>query len=319
MSADRRPFAYGHLKLRHLHLLALLEQERSITRAAEELNLTQPAVSAMLRELESIFGLQMVQRSPRGVVLTPGARAALRRFSIALAEVDSARDEALLAEQHASQRLRVGALAIAMVELVPDAMRSFLACTGNVRVEFSEGTVDGLTDLLMRGELDCVVGRIGAAWAGSAAAAQLGQARLFDEPRWIVCRAGHPLSAQRSVGLRALAQQSWVLPPPPSSTRTLFDELFLVRGLTPPGPTVESASLHSNLMMIATTDLLALAPRVVAQHYIAAGQLQKLPAAVALTGMSVSAIWRRTGENDALVARFRDALVLASVGKLRKK
>jgi hypothetical protein len=35
--------------------------------------------------------------------------------------------------------------------------------------------------------------------------------------------------------------------------------------------------------------------------------------------MSVSAIWRRTGENDALVARFRDALVLASVGKLRKK
>jgi DNA-binding transcriptional LysR family regulator len=319
MTADRRPFAYGHLKLRHLHLLALLEQERSITRAAEGLNLTQPAVSAMLRELESIFGLQMVQRSPRGVALTPGARAALRRFSIALAEVDSARDEALLAEQHASQRLRVGALAIAMVDLVPDAMRSFLASVGNVRVEFSEGTVDGLTDLLMRGELDCVVGRIGAAWAGSPAAAQLGQARLFDEPRWMVCRAGHPLATQRSVGLRALAQQSWVLPPAPSSTRTLFDELFLVRGLTPPAPTVESASVQSNLMMVATTDLLALAPRVVAQHYIAAGRLQKLPAAVTLTGMSVSAIWRRTGENDALVARFRDALVLASVGKLRKK
>jgi DNA-binding transcriptional LysR family regulator len=319
MTQEIQPFAYGHLKLRHLHLLSLLESERSITRAADALNLTQPAVSAMLRELESIFGVQLVQRSPRGVSLTPAARAALRRFSIALAEVESARDEARLAEQDARQRLRVGALTIAMVELVPDAMRSFLASAGQVRIEISEGTVDGLTDQLMRGELDCVVGRISPAWAGAAGSSQLAQARLFDEPRCLVCRIGHPLAAQRSVGLRTLAEQRWILSPRPSSSRVLFDDLFLVRGLAPPQPTVESVSVHSNMDMAATTDLLAIAPLAVARRHIASGRLHKLPATVDLTGMSVSAIWRRTGENDALVARFRDALVLASVGRVRRK
>jgi DNA-binding transcriptional LysR family regulator len=319
MTPEEQPFAYGHLKLRHLHLLSLLESKRSITRAAEALNLTQPAVSAMLRELESIFGVQMVRRSPRGVSLTPGARAALRRFSIALAEVDSARAEAQLAQQHARQRLRVGALTIAMVELVPNAMRTFLGVAGNVRVEISEDTVDGLTDRLMRGELDCVVGRISSAWGRSPEGSQLAQTKLFDEPRCLVCRAGHPLAAQRSVGLRTLADQGWILQPPPSSSRLVFDELFLMRGLTPPAPSVESASIHSNMGVAATTDLLAVAPLTVARRYMASGQLHKLPASVDLTAMSISAIWRRTGESDALVARFRDALVLASVGRVRKK
>jgi DNA-binding transcriptional LysR family regulator len=253
------------------------------------------------------------------VSLTPAAHAALRRFSIALAEVESARDEARLAEQHARQRLRVGALTIAMAELVPEAMRSFLASAGDVRIEISEGTVDGLTDALMRGELDCVVGRISPAWAGAAGSSQLAQARLFDEPRCVVCRSGHPLAAQRSVGLRALGEQRWILAPRPSSSRVLFDDLFLVRGMTPPPPTVESASVHSYMDMVATTDLLAISPMVVARRFIASGRLHKLPVSVDLTGMSISAIWRRTGENDALVARFRDALVLASVGRLRKK
>jgi DNA-binding transcriptional LysR family regulator len=319
MTQDNRPFAYGHLKLRHLQLLSLLDAERSITKAAEALNLTQPAVSAMLRELESIFGLQMVQRSPRGVTLTPGARAALRRFSIALAEVGAARDEAILAEQKARQRLRVGVLTVAMVELVPEALRTFLASAPHACVEISEGTVDGLTDQLMRGELDFVIGRIGSPWAGSDASAQLAQARLFDEPRCVVCRKGHPLAGQAPVRLQTLAEQRWILSPLPSSSRLLFDELFLERGLAPPAPTVESASVHSNMAMAAATDLLALAPLAVARRFIAAGQLDKLTVAVDLTTMAIWGIWRRTSENDALVMRFRDALVLASVGRVRKR
>ncbi|MDB5858450.1 MAG: bacterial regulatory helix-turn-helix protein LysR family protein [Ramlibacter sp.] len=319
MTQENRLFAYGHLKLRHLQLLSLLETERSITKAAEALNLTQPAVSAMLRELESIFGLQMVQRSTRGVSLTPGARAALRRFSIALAEVGAARDEAILADQKARQRLRVGALTVSMVELVPEALRTFLASAPQASVELSEGTVDGLTDQLMRGELDFVIGRIGSSWAGSVASAQLAQARLFDEPRCVVCRKGHPLLGQGPVRLQALAEQGWILSPPPSSSRLLFDDLFLERGLAPPAATVESASVHSNMAMAASTNLLALAPLAVARRYLAVGQLDKLPVAVDLTTMAIWGIWRRTGENDALVTRFRDALVLASVGRVRKR
>ncbi len=312
-------FSFGHLKLRHLHLLALLEQERSITRAAELLHLSQPAVSAMLKELESIFGIRMVERSPRGVALTRGAQAALRRFSIALAELGSVREEAALAEQHQRQRLRVGALTVAMMALVPAAMRSFLASAGPVQVQFVEGTVDGLSAQLMNGELDCVVGRVSPAWAQSAEGVQLQQVRLFDEPRCMVCRADHPLAPTSRLGLAALAQQNWILAPLPSSSRLLFDNLFLERGLTPPVPVMESASVHSNLEMVAVSDLLAVAPMSVARRMISQGALRKLKVSADLTGMSISVIWRRTGEADPLVSRFRDALVVASMGRVRKK
>jgi DNA-binding transcriptional LysR family regulator len=312
-------FSFGHLKLRHLHLLSLLEQERSITRAAEILHLSQPAVSSMLKELESIFGIRMVERSPRGVSLTQGAHAALRRFSIALAELDTVRDEAVLAEQHARKRLRVGVLTVVMVDLIPRAMRTFLSTAGPVQVQFIEGTVNGLSEQLMHGELDCIVGRVSPAWAKSAASAQLQQVRLFDEPRCMVCRAGHPLAQRTSLGLSVLAQQEWILAPEPFSSRLVFDEIFLERGLSPPVPVIESASVHSNIEIVAVTDLLAVAPLSLARRMITQGTLRKLQVSATLTGMSISFIWRRTGDTDALIGRFRDALVVASVGRVRKK
>lgn len=312
-------FSLGHLKLRHLHLLSLLEQERSITRAADILHLSQPAVSAMLKELESIFGVRMVERSPRGVSLTRGAQAALRRFSIALAELGTVRDEAVLAEQHARQRLRVGVLTVAMVDLVPGAMRGFLSTAGPVQVQIVEGTVDGLTEQLMHGELDCIVGRVSPAWAKSAESAQLQQVQLFDEPRCMVCRAGHPLARRSALGLAALAEQEWILAPEPSSSRLVFNEIFLERGLSPPVPVIESASVHSNMEIVAVTDLLAVAPLSVARRMIAQGVLRKLQVSARLTGMSISVIWRRTGDMDALISSFCDALVASSGGRARRK
>lgn len=305
--------AFGHLKLRHLHLLLLLEKERSITAAAAALNLSQPAVSAMLREMESIFGIHMVERSTRGVTLTPGAQAARRRFAIALAELGSVREEAWLAEQDVRQRLRVGALTVTMVALLPSAIRILLAsATPAVQVEVKEGTVDGLTDSLMSGELDCVVGRLAPSWAKSTTSAQkVRQVRLFDEPRCLVCSAGHPI-AQEATSLELLARQDWILQPEPSSSRVLFDQLFLDRGLAPPVPVIESASVHSNMEIVALTRLLSMAPRAVARRMIASGELHELAAPVGLARMPLSCVWRRTADDDSLVKLFVQALVEAA-------
>ena len=149
--SNAHEFNYRHLKLRHLRLLQLLETEKSITGAAEVMHLTQSATSSMLKELETIFGIQMVERRARGVVLTEAARVALRRFSIALTEIKSAHDEALLAQTHGRLRLRVGTLTLAMLELIPDALAVLLSEPDRIQVEISEGTVSGLTDALLRG------------------------------------------------------------------------------------------------------------------------------------------------------------------------
>jgi len=309
---NEREFPYGHLKLRHLHLLRLLESEKSISRAAQAMHLTQPAVSAMLKELETIFGLRMVERSAQGVLLTPAACAALRRFSIALAEVGAGHEEALRAQRHERLRLRVGTLTLATLALIPDALSRLLENSQDMQFEISEGTVDGLTTALMRGELDCIIGRIGAPWSKAPADAQLEQLKLYDEPRCLVCRAGHPLSATARIGLAALAAQHWVLQPIPSSTRRAFDELFLGQGQVPPVPIVESESAHSIMEIVAATDLLGVVPLAVARRHLTAGSLHELTLKAALARIPISLIWRRSSRTDPLLGRLRDALVTAT-------
>lgn len=303
---------YGHLKLRHLKLLDLLEELGSITRAARVLHLTQPAVSTMLREMESLFGVTLVERSARGVVLTQAARVALRRFRIALAEIHASQDEALRAQRSGRSRIRVGALTVAMLDVVPLALARFIDAFGPVQVEIVEGTADGLSGQLLRGELDVVVGRIGLSWARSPDGAQLDQVGLFEEPRCIACRVGHPMIGARTPDLGGLAAASWVLQPVPSSSRQAFEEMFLSRGLVPPVPTVESASAHSCLDVVARTDLLSVSPRALARRQVDAGRLHLLDASPNLVGMAISAIWRRTGADDPIVTGFRDALVAIS-------
>jgi DNA-binding transcriptional LysR family regulator len=315
---DDREFAYGHLKLRHLYLMRLLESEKSITRAAQAMHLTQPAVSAMLKELETQFGIRMVERNAQGVLLTPAARAALRRFSIALAEVGAGHEEALRAQQHERLRLRVGALTLATLELIPEALSLLLEESPDVQIEISEGTVDGLTDTLMRGELDCIIGRVGAQWAKFPNEARIEQLKLYDEHRCLVCRPGHALAARRRVDLATLAEHHWVLQPVPSSTRLVFDELFLERGMVPPVPTVESVSAHSNMEIVAATDLLGIAPLAVARPHIATGRLHAIAPEAALARISISLIWRRASGADPLLARLRRALVAAGAARNKR-
>jgi molybdate transport repressor ModE-like protein len=305
-------FPFGHLKLRHLRLLDLLDRLGSITRASREMHLTQPAVSSMLREMESQFGLPLVERSRRGVVLTNPARVALRRFRIALAEIEASHREASRAGRAGRAQLRLGALTVAMLDLVPQALARFIAAFEPVQVDIVEGTADGLSGQLLRGELDVIVGRIGLSWARSPEGAQLDQVKLFDEPRCIVCRSAHPIARLGVPDLQGLATATWVLQPVPSSSRQAFEEMFLARGLMPPVPTVEAVSAHSCLDIVSRTDLLSVSPRALARRQAESGRVLVLDAPPGLAGMAISAIWRRSGAADPLVSGFRSALVAVS-------
>ena len=66
------------LKLRHLNALVAVSEHGTLVRAADALSITQPAVSKTLAELENIVGRALLERTPRGVKLTPAGRVLLR-------------------------------------------------------------------------------------------------------------------------------------------------------------------------------------------------------------------------------------------------
>ena len=77
-------------KLRDLHVLAVVDRHGSISQAAKDLGMAQPSVSEMITGMEDILGVRLLDRSPRGVQMTPYGRALLRRARVAFDELGQA-------------------------------------------------------------------------------------------------------------------------------------------------------------------------------------------------------------------------------------
>ena len=86
-------FIRARLKTRQLLLLMALEEEGNIHRAAQVLNMTQPAASKLLKELEDMLGVPLFDRLPRGMRATWYGETMIRHARMALASLSQAHDE----------------------------------------------------------------------------------------------------------------------------------------------------------------------------------------------------------------------------------
>ncbi|HVL36255.1 MAG TPA: LysR family transcriptional regulator, partial [Burkholderiales bacterium] len=98
------------LKLRQLLLLRALGETRNLRRSASALNLTQPAATRLLQELEAALGLQLFERSRRGMAPTPYGEAMIRHARAVLADLDGAREELAALAEGSQGRVVVGSL-----------------------------------------------------------------------------------------------------------------------------------------------------------------------------------------------------------------
>src|SRR6056297_1288149 len=120
MNTDRR------IKFRHLDAFSAIARARSFKIAAEQLNLTQPAISKTLKELEDILGVVVMERSRSGVSLTPQGEVFLQFAEQSTAALRHGL-RSIQATNSAAGRLRLGALPSVASSLLPGAVRDFAA------------------------------------------------------------------------------------------------------------------------------------------------------------------------------------------------
>jgi DNA-binding transcriptional LysR family regulator len=96
-----------------------------------------------------------------------------------------------------------------------------------------------LVERLRSGALDIVIGRI----YEPSGASELRFEPITDEPHSLVVRAGHPLLGVSGLGLKELAEQTWIVPPAGSVVRDRITSLFLSQGFEQPLDTVSAAAL----------------------------------------------------------------------------
>jgi DNA-binding transcriptional LysR family regulator len=188
-------------QLRALHAVALTG---SVTRAAEQLLMTQPAVSHAIRGLERELGVSLLVRRADGVALTSVGAAVAERASIILTQLEGLRaDAAAAAEQHATT-LRIGVLPSANARLMPALLREFGAAHPDVRVRVLEGSDPEVLDWLRTGAVDVAV-----------------VAEPFDDLLAVplavddllaVLPIDHALAAQEAVAIADLAREPFIMP-----------------------------------------------------------------------------------------------------------
>ena len=166
------------LKTRHLLLLIHLYEQRSVLRAAEAANMTQPAASKLLAEMEDLLGVTLFDRHARGVEPTWYGQVLIRRARAALSEIGRAHDEISALRSGRTGQAAIGTVVNPGTTLVPQAIaavkREFPDILIKVEMDYSRPLVARLLD----GQLDIVIGRI----MDSDNSAELDFEPLADEP-----------------------------------------------------------------------------------------------------------------------------------------
>ena len=299
-------FVRSHLKTRHLVLLVELGRHGSIMHAAQAANLTQPAASKLLGELEHALGVQLFERLPRGVVATWYGQILIRRAGAALAEMDAAHQEVMELLSGLRGRVDVGTVLTPSASLVPAAVNLLKTRQPRVLVSITVDTSKLLVQRLRAGELDMVVGRI----LDSEAASELRFEPITDEPHSLIVRAGHPLAGRQDLTLAEVGQQGWILPPTGSILRDRLTAMFLSQGLEPPSETVETLALPVIANLLIGSDMVVPLPQELVAPYLQTGLLVILPLELGLRMDMYGIITRRQHQlspgADAMLATLRE-------------
>jgi LysR family transcriptional regulator, regulator of abg operon len=200
------------MELRHLKNFLAVVRHRNVGRAAEELNMTQPALSKSIRRLEQFLEVKLIERHPRGVEPTEFGKALAAHAELIDVEIRHTMNSIAALRGARQGHITVGAAPGSFTELLPQATTALLNRNPDLRVTVVGGLGDTLFAALKQGALDFVV----SALPGPPSIRELAHEKLFMDRVTLVARVGHPLAQERRLSPRHLIGQKWVLPNPTS-------------------------------------------------------------------------------------------------------
>jgi DNA-binding transcriptional LysR family regulator len=276
-----------------LNLLVVFDavmQERNATRAAEKLNMSQPAVSHALGRLRAALGDELFVRTPEGMAPTPQAERLAPSVRQALADLRVALEGARPFEpQEVAQTFTVAVNNYAALVIAPRLAATVAREAPLVTLDLRpSGTLD-VAGHLDRGEIDLALGSL------AAPAERFADRRLFDDRFACVARAGHPavsggaLDAQSLAGVPHLEVSS-------SGEGTGFVDDELER-LGFERRIVLRAPLLATAGILAQSDMVAVMAERAARAFASQAPLQVLPLPFKSPSLTVAMLWHRRVED----------------------
>jgi len=217
--------------LQILRAFVLAAREGSVSRAAERLHLTQPAVSLQLKRLAEETGLQLFTRTPHGLALTADGAALLPQAERVLAAVGDLQQAARNLQGTVRGALRIGTILDPEFTRLGVFLRELVESAPQIETELRHGMSGTVLAQVLHGELD-VGFHLDTDDGDAAAPAPLAACVLTRFSYRVVAPAGWgPQVLGRD--WKALAALPWLATPPESAHHRLLDKVFGPLGLSP--------------------------------------------------------------------------------------
>jgi DNA-binding transcriptional LysR family regulator len=255
-----------------LTLLLALDQTRNLHQAARQTFMSQPAASKMLRDIETVLGVPLFERLPRGIRPTACGEAMIRHVRLAMHNLQQGQESVNALRAGLSGQVRIGTILTASTTLVPQAVLRAKAMAPNLLIQIQVDTSDQLVHRLATGHLDFLIARLQSPDDES----RMVYEDLAQEVDCAVARVGHPLLQQTQLTLAELARAGWILSPRGSILRHRFDMMFRRARLEPPTNVVETTVLSVVTSLLQQSDFLHVMPLEVARPYVASAQMKVL-------------------------------------------
>lgn len=277
------------LNQRQLATLIAVANLHSEPRAARHLGLTQPAISASLRDLEGQIGTPLFLRTKRGMLLTDSGETLVRHAKLAMRELGLACNDLDAWQGRIKGRIVIGTLPLSSSLLVPLAVDALRRRLPDVSVTILDGTYDALLDALRQGEIDLLIGALRPSSIGE----DIEQEWLFDDRLSVIVQCDHPLTRNAALALEDLQHAEWIAPRLGTPARHSFEQEFLMAGLTPPEVAIEAGNLSTiRTLLLGSERLTLMSPRQV--HFeLQGGQLVVLPIDLKSTRRPIGLTLRR--------------------------
>jgi LysR family transcriptional regulator, regulator for genes of the gallate degradation pathway len=245
------------LEPRQLMHLSIIADHGSFSRAAAAVNMSQPALSSSIAQLERTIGARVLERGRQGAKLTEIGSVLVRHARALQSQLAHAAEEANLKKLGGDGPLKIGVTPVTAATLVPQALGRLHRENPNISVSILEGVLDEAMTALHDGEVEIVVGPI----AVYPASRDLVEEPLVNDPLGIVMRARHPLARHRSLSLKSLREVSWALPSERSAFRRQLEALFVTAGVQWPTLCLTTNSMTALKAIVMNSDAITIMPR----------------------------------------------------------
>jgi DNA-binding transcriptional LysR family regulator len=277
------------LKFKHLVLIDTLARTRNMHAAALHMNLSQPAVSKMLREIERLLGFDLFERLPRNMPPTALGEHVVRYAQIALNDANKFVDQISSLREGGHGFLKVGAIFAATAVVLPDAIVQLKQRWPLLSIEIVEQTSDHLMEMLDDKKLDLAVARY----------TNENQQQVYDfqalapEPFCMVVNSRHPLTELDEAPLQELGKWPWILYPVGTPIRARMEHAFAQAGIATPKNTIDTISMQTFLQVLQSGPMIAMLPASMAQPHLETGLLKVLNTPLKLAPQDYGILTRR--------------------------